>query len=144
MKTINMLPFAVVTFLALASCKKEKSTQICEQTIAGISGSYKLKSIEYKESPTATPVDFMAFLDPCEKDNILQLKNDGTWTYSDAGSVCSPPGDDNGTWILDGNVITSDAAVNGTIQSYDCKTLVCFTENVNVRGDRFTQTLIRQ
>lgn len=142
-----MTKWAMITFLSvvsLASCKKEKSAQSCERTTAGISGSYKLQSIEYKMTPTATPVDFMAFLDPCEKDDIIQLKNDGTWVYTDAGAVCTPPGADNGTWTLSGNVITSDGVVSGTIQSYDCKILVCYTENVTVPGDRFIQTLVKQ
>lgn len=137
-----LVPFLAVT--TFASCKKEESAQPCERTTAGISGSYKLRSIEYKMTPASAPVDFMAFLEPCEKDDIIQLKNDGTWIYTDAGAVCTPPGSDNGTWTLTGNVITSDGVVSGTIQSYDCKTLVCYTENVTVPGDRFIQTLVKQ
>lgn len=142
---IKKRAFLTVAVLAtLVSCKKEKAAQPCERTTAGISGSYKLKSIEYRMTPTATPVDFMAFLDPCEKDDIIQLKNDGTWIYTDAGSVCTPSNADNGTWSLSGDVITSDGLVSGTIQSYDCSTLVCYTENVTVPGDRYIQTLVKQ
>lgn len=142
-----MTKFAGATLLicmTMFSCKKEKSAQPCERTTAGISGSYKLQSLVYKMSATSAPVDFMAFLDPCQKDDIVQLKNDGTWTYTDAGAVCTPAGTDNGTWTLSGNIITSDGVVSGTIQSYDCKILVCYTENVTVPGDRYTQTLVRQ
>lgn len=144
MKTNVNLLLIVAAAMTLASCKKEKSAQTCQRTTTGISGSYKLQSLEYKMTPTATPVDFMAFLDPCEKDDIIQLKNDGTWMYTDAGSVCTPPGADNGTWTLSGNLITSDGVVSGTIQSYDCRILVVYTENVTVPGDRYTQTLVRQ
>jgi hypothetical protein len=143
MKMKKWAPFTWIALLALASCEKEKSAQPCERTTAGISGSYKLQSLEYKMTPTSAPVDFMAFLDPCEKDDIIQLRNDGTWIYTDAGTVCAPAGTGNGTWTLNGNIITSDAVVNGTIQSYDCKTLVCYTENVTVPGDRFIQTLVK-
>lgn len=136
--------FAFVAVVVLGSCKKEKSAQSCQQTTAGISGSYKLQSIEYKMTPTSTPVDFMTYLDPCEKDDVIQLKNDGTWTYTDAGAICTPAGTDSGIWTLSGNVITSDGVVSGKIQSYNCKILVCFTENVSVPGDRYTQTLVRQ
>lgn len=140
----KLLSTALLICMTMFSCKKEKDAQPCEQTTTGISGSYKLQSLEYKMTPTSTPVDFMAFMDPCEKDDIVQLKNDGTWIYTDAGSVCTPPGTDNGTWTLSGNVITSDGVVSGTIQSYDCRILVCYTDNVSVPGDRYIQTLVKQ
>lgn len=47
--------------------------------------------------------------DACEMDDNLQLKSDNTYTYTDAGTVCSPSGNDSGTWSVSGSTLTVDA-----------------------------------
>ena len=130
--------------LFLFSCQKETPPPTCTITMAGLSGTYKIGAIQYRLTASSAPVDYLALMDACEKDDLLQLKNDGTYIYTDAGMVCSPNGSSTGTWSLSGTVLTSDGLLAGTIEGYDCKTLVCFIDNVNVPGDRVTQTLVRQ
>lgn len=130
--------------ITLFACQKDPVQPTCTTSTAGIAGTYKLTASQYKMSAASAPVDYLPFMDACEKDDLLQLKNDGTYIYTDAGITCSPNGSDNGNWSVTGNTITSDGIISGTIQSYDCKTLVVYVENVNVPGDRFTQTLARQ
>lgn len=135
---------AVLCAAGLLACQKNPGEQTCITTTAGIAGTYKLSAVEYKRNAASAPIDYLPFMDACEKDDLLQLKNDGTYTYTDAGLTCSPNGSDNGSWSVTGNKITSDGIIGGTIQSYDCKTLVAYIENVTVPGDRITQTLVKQ
>ena len=57
--------------------------------------------------------------------------------------VCSPPGNDNGTWTVSGNTMTVDGEAT-TIQSFDCKTLILSNNDIQTSGDKLTITLIRQ
>ncbi|MBC9932812.1 lipocalin family protein [Chitinophaga qingshengii] len=147
MKTMTMkfTAAAMIASSLLFACKKEKSSPAtCEISVAGLSGSYKLTALQYRESTTAAPVDYLAYLEDCEKDDIMELKNDGTYTYHDAGTVCESSATDHGTWQVKGNTLTSDGKLQGTIASYDCKTLVYYVENALHTGDRLTYTMVKQ
>jgi hypothetical protein len=148
MKSVNIkwvLTTLVFGSTMLFSCKKDKPAEPdCSISLQNLSGSYKLTALQYKRSASATPVNYLDFMDDCEKDDVLVLKANGTYDYNDAGTVCSPSGTDNGTWSVNGNTINSDGTVNGTIASYDCKTLVYYAENVNLPGDKFTFTMVKQ
>jgi len=139
--TLMVMMFSSMVF----SCKKENnSTPECKVNMTTLAGSYKLAALQYKSSATATPVDYLAFMDACEKDNILILKTDGTYDSNDAGTVCNPSEAGNGTWHVEGNTLTSDGTLNGTIASYDCNTLIYYIENSIKEGDRLTFTLVKQ
>ncbi|PSL47361.1 lipocalin-like protein [Chitinophaga niastensis] len=147
MKTITMkwALIATVSSSMLFSCKKEKSnTPECSISITNLSGSYKLTALQYKSTVTAAPVDYLASMDACEKDDIITLKSNGTYDYNDAGTVCTPKKTDHGTWKLNGSTLTSDGTLNGTIASYDCKTLIYYVENSIVAGDKLTFTMVKQ
>ena len=147
MKTITMkwALIAITLGSMFFSCKKEKSsTSECAISMAGLSGSYKLTALHYKTSATAAPVDYLSYMDDCEKDDILILKNDGTYNVNDAGTVCTPSNVQNGTWLVKGNTLISDGKLNGTVASYDCKTLVYYTDNAIVARDRLTFTMVKQ
>lgn len=127
------------------SCKKEESSQpTCETTRAGLAGTYKLVSLQYKKNASAEPVEYMDFREPCEKDDLLTLKSDGTYQYNDAGTTCSPNGSDSGSWDVKNNLLSSDGDFNGNIKSYDCKTLVFYLDNAIQKGDQMTYTLVKQ
>ncbi len=129
----------------LFSCKKEKSEPAgCSISMTGLAGAYKLTALEYKASAAAKPVDYLAAMEACEKDDIITLKSDGTYQYSDQGTVCTPVKNDQGTWQVKGNTLTSDGTLNGTVASYDCKTMVYYVENSIVAGDRLTFTMVKQ
>lgn len=126
----------------LFSCKKEKNDAPgCPITMDNLSGDYKLTALQYKASSGAAPADYLTYMEDCEKDDILQLKNDGTYKKDDAGTVCDPEETASGTWQLHGNTLTSDGILNGTISSFDCKTMVYYIENAIKPGDRLTYTL---
>jgi hypothetical protein len=147
MKTITMkwALIAITSGSMLISCKKEKSsTSECSISLTGLSGSYKLTALQYKASANAPAVDYLAFMDDCEKDDILILKSDGTYNVNDVGTVCTPSNAQNGTWRVEGNTLTSDGELNGTVASYDCKTLVYYVDNSIVTGDRLTFTMTKQ
>ncbi len=139
---------ALVSGSILYSCKKEESkpnnNNSCEVNVANLAGNYKVTALQYKASANATPVDYLAPMEDCEKDDILTLKTDGTYIYTDAGIVCKPDGNQQGTWKLEGKTLTSDGILRGTVSSYDCKTLVYYVENSLATGDKFTFTLTRQ
>lgn len=144
--TITSAFVALAAAALLYSCKKEESTEPtgCGISMTGLSGSYKLTALQYKASATAAPVDYLATMEACEKDDILTLKSDGTYDYDDKGMVCSPSGTGHGTWQVKGNTLTSDGTLNGTLASYDCKTMVYYVENSVVEGDKLTFTMVKQ
>ncbi len=144
MKSKKLIGIALLFFTTIQSCKKEKSAAPCNRNVAGLTGKYKLSALEYKMTATSASTDYLPLMDACEKDDIIELKADGSWIYTDAGTICTPSGIGNGSWTVLGNVITSDGVVSGTIESYDCKKLILSTINVILPGDRFTQTLIKQ
>lgn len=150
MNTVKMKGAFAALVLAgtfIISCKKDPSptpAPDCSISMAGLSGAYKLISLQYKRNATAPVVNYLDFMDDCEKDDIVTLKSDGTYHYNDVGTVCNPNGSDNGTWSVTGNTITSDGTINGTVSSYDCKTLVYYAENVYLAGDRLTFTVVKQ
>lgn len=136
MKKIFLI--ATIGFLGLSSCNKDDDD--CEQNMASVSGTYKLTAMKYRPSGSTNEIDLYAFLDACEKDDLTVLNANGTYAYQDAGTVCNPNGSFNGTWTMSGNSITVDGE-SGTIQSFDCNTIVFYTEDA---GDRITFTYVRQ
>lgn len=132
--------------MIFTSCKKEdRKEEACTLTMKGLAGAYKLTSLQYKVTSTSAPQDFLVFMPACEKDDVVTLNANGSYTYKDAGTVCTPDGNWSGTWSLTGNVLDSDGdEIDGIVQSYDCKTLVFYTDGVLMAGDRLTFTLQKQ
>jgi hypothetical protein len=129
----------------LFSCKKEDSaTPPCSISMQNLSGSYKLTALKYKLTPATPEMDFFSLMDDCEKDDLLILNANGTYQFKDLGIACSPDGNENGTWKLDGTTVTSNGILEGTISSFDCKTLVFYNDNYNIPGDRAIITLVKQ
>jgi Lipocalin-like domain len=129
----------------LFSCKKEDSaTPPCSISMQNLSGSYKLTALKYKLTPATPEMDFFALMDDCEKDDLLILNANGTYQFKDLGIACSPDGNENGTWKLNGNTLISDGILEGNISSFDCKTLVFYNDNYNIPGDRAIVTLVKQ
>jgi len=135
----------IVSGTVFFACRKEKTNAPgCPITVANISGAYKLTALQYKASANAASQDYLAYMDDCEKDDIISLKSDGTYKEEDAGAFCSPPNTAEGTWQLHGNTLTSDGRLNGTVAGFDCKTLVYYIENALKQGDRLTYTMEKQ
>ncbi len=128
----------------MSKIAKKKSDETCSSTMAAIAGTYKLNAFTYKQTSTSPSQDYLLLKDPCELDDLLEFKANGNYTYSDLGTVCSPDGSDAGTWSVTGNTIISDGIVAGTIQSFDCHSLVVYTDNIFIPGDRITLTIVKQ
>lgn len=140
----TFLPFCLILLLA-ASCQKEaQDTVDCPQTVAAIAGTYKLTALKYKASASSAEQDYLLLKEACELDDIVLLNANGTYHYQDAGTSCSPDGTDAGTWSIAGNTIISDGIVSGTIQSFDCKSLIAYSSDVIIPGDRITLTIVKQ
>lgn len=143
--TLKRALLVIISGTVFFACKKEKATAPgCPVTKENISGAYKLTALQYKAGANTAPADYLALMDDCEKDNILKLKDDGTYTEDDAGTVCDPSETMQGTWQLHGNTLTSDGTLNGTIASFDCKTLVYYIDDALKPGDRLTYTMEKQ
>lgn len=126
------------------SCKKERDENACALTTNNLSGTYLVTSLKYKPTSTSPEQDYLLLMPACSKDNLLQLKSDGTYRYIDQGIVCTPEDSGNGTWNVTGNQLESDGSLNGTIASYDCKVLVYYLEDTFTDGDRLTFTITKQ
>ena len=144
---MKKLAVLLILSLIIFSCKKDKDKdeKKCTTDVASISGSYKFTAYTYKATPSSPEEDYfpIIFSEVCERDDILTLNSNGNYTLTDAGVVCSPSGDDSGTWSLSGNTINVDGDP-ATVESFDCKTLVIVNTDINVTGDKLKITLTRQ
>jgi lipocalin-like protein len=142
MKKLSLLLLVPALFFA---CKKEGHKNSCTTDVSSISGSYKITSYTYKASASAPEQDYfnIVFSDPCERDDLLTFNSNGNWVLKDAGVICSPSGDDNGSWTLSGNTLSIDGDPT-TVESFDCKSLVLVNTDVITTGDKTKITLTRQ
>lgn len=142
------LKLALATLLIsgiIFSCKKEKNNEgECKISMSSLSGTYKMISIKYKENSNAPGQDFLALMDDCFKDDLVTLSSAGTYNLEDAGTTCSPDNSNSGEWALHGNTLISDGVLNGTISSFDCKTLVYHLDDMYITGDSFIYELVKQ
>jgi Lipocalin-like domain len=145
---MKMNPFMLGLSLLLSllgACKKEnKAEDPCTTSQQGLAGTYRLTALKYKMSASSPEQDYLVFLDACERDDLITLNANGSYSYQDAGTSCTPSGNDSGTWTVTGNTISSDGMVNGTITSYDCRTLIYHVDNMLVSGDRYIFTMVKQ
>lgn len=129
----------------MTGCKKEKTTETpCTTSTAGLAGTYRLTGLTYQLNAAAPAQDYLQYLDACERDDLVTLQANGSYIYSDAGASCTPARNETGTWSVNGNTISSDGVVNGTISSYDCRTLVYHLDNFILPGDRYVFTMQKQ
>jgi hypothetical protein len=134
--------YAVAVLLILtgiAACKKDHdSTPI---TPANLAGTYGLKSLVW----TYGGQDYHVYdsLDPCEKDNLIQLNVDMSAKWIDAGIVCDPAENEDDTWYLSNDSLLFHSSIEGgKIKSFDGKTLVMTGEpEPGIVG---TTTLVKQ
>jgi len=138
-KIISLLLVAILFF----ACNKPEKD--CKTSVDSISGAYKITAYTYKQTPTSPEQDYypILFPDACERDDELNFNANGTYQKTDAGSVCTPPENDNGTWSLSANTITIDGDP-GPVESFDCKTLVISSTDFFVAGDKMKITLVKK
>ena len=137
-------PIVFILLLTLfAACKKKDKT--CKQDTAGISGSHRVTTVTYKASASSAEQDFynQLYPDPCDRDDLVILKTDGTYTFTDAGVQCVPTSDDTGTWSVSGSTVSIDGDPY-IIESFNCSNLVILATDFNVPGDQIKYTFTRQ
>lgn len=147
MKTtmLKLTLIALVSVSLFASCKKEEDKPTgCLINTANIAGSYKLGGMEYAAGGNVPPIDFMTFIDDCEKDDLLIFVNNGILRHEDKGTRCEESDNEEGTWKLEGNSLRLDGESVGAITSFDCKTMVYAVDNFLKQGDKMTITYIKQ
>lgn len=116
------------------SCKKNEDGEggnfSCPLTSTTILGTYKYSGYSIQETATSPVVDDFATWPVCEKDNLITLSADGTYSNVDVGTTCTtppePPETIMGTWSMNGTAFINDDEA-ATILSFDCKTIVIST-----------------
>jgi len=146
MKKFILPAFAFV--LALSSCKKDDPAS-CEQTVAGIAASYKVTKVEQITAGISQDIT-TTVLSTCQRNAVIQLKSDKTFTYTESGTGCTDSGA--GTWdVVSGKLTLTNTTGGGadidnaTINSWNCSTLVV-SEDVTAGGVTFSyrSTLTKQ
>jgi hypothetical protein len=140
----KIISLMLIEALFISSCKNDPDP-LCKTDVKSISGSYKITKAIYKVSPTSPEENYydMLFRDTCQRDNVYTFQTDGTYQFKDSGAACSPPGNRNGTWSINGNSMVVDSDTTG-IESFDCKTLVFFSSDIKTTGDKLILTAVKQ
>ena len=141
MKKLFIIASALL--VAFSSCKKDDPAPTCNLDNNGILGSYKITSILYKAN-TATPeVDIFALYDGCQKDDILTMLSNGTYTITEGATTCTPTNADSGTWSLSGSTLTLDGTDPGTVSNFSCSGFT-LTQTFAATGETTKITLVKQ
>ena len=141
MKTTTL--FAALLSVLFFSCEKDTdSNGNCAITTAAIAGSYKITAVTYKASTGATETDVFGDIPACQRDDIYTFKTDNTYNYTDAGTVCTPPGTTSGAWSVAGNEMQIDRQIVH-IASFDCNKLTV-QEGNTATGEMQTTVYTRQ
>lgn len=128
-----------IVVLAVAACKK-KDDNNTPATVENLSGTYSLQSLIW--SYGGVSINIYDSLEACQKDDLLKLNTDLTASYIDAGTACDPPGDESGTWALNGDSLyISSEGIGGKIKSFDGSTLVLTGTPAGETGVSATTTL---
>jgi hypothetical protein len=140
---MKKLIILLLPVLLILSCKKDKDPS-CKTDAASIAGPYKVTGVTYKPDASSPETDYynILFPDACDRDDILTFNINGTYLLKDAGVVCSPSNDDNGTWALSGTTMQIDGDPS-TVESFNCKTLVLSNTDIQT-GEKLKITLARQ
>jgi len=138
MRKISLVITVIVLFLVIDACKKSTSSSANAKTVQNLSGSYMITALT--ANIIGQNVNLFDSLAPCERDNIIQLNENLTASFIDAGTVCVPPSDSTGTWSLSQNSDTIYVAGSASyIKSWDGSTLV-LTNAETVSGFPVTAT----
>ncbi|MBX2925685.1 MAG: lipocalin family protein [Chitinophagaceae bacterium] len=147
MKKLFLLLF--IPFCIVAACKKSNDDPkpANAERKALLTGTWKLTAMTYSPpydyDQNGTPeTDAYAVMEPCQKDDLLTLRANGTWE-SDPGIPCDweDPDDFSGQWKLsdDGKTFT-EGDEEGTILQLD-EHIFKFQVSVSDDGVTYTVTI---
>src|ERR1700759_5149283 len=123
MRKIHLTVVAAAAFIFFISCKKSDNVSNAK-TVQNIAGSYNLTGLTW--TALGVTINVYDSLPPCEKDNILEFRSDGSAHEEDVKIMCVPPESDSvTTWSLSskGDSLYLDNSPY-LIKSWDGKTLV--------------------
>jgi hypothetical protein len=142
MRKILLCVSAAVMLLTACNKDEDEEPGPITPTVANLTGSYKITA------STANGVNVfdngntaMNFYEPCMRDDVYTLVGNGSYTLTDAGTQCNPPGDDTGTWSLTNATTLNIDGSDWTINSWNGKTLVV---SMSFQGATFQETYTRQ
>jgi hypothetical protein len=143
-RTVLFLVISGTAALIITGCSKKNDSVAV--SVKSLAGTYKLTA--YTASSSGITIDMMPNVEDCEKDNLLTLKADSTYSYKDAGTVCSIDASTDGQWTISGNYFISDGLTptdSATVKSYSGSSLV-LTTTMTDQGTTavLTQTLTKQ
>ncbi len=133
---------AFTIFCLFSGCKKDDAPEnICPLNDSNLVGSYLPQSIKYKETSASAEKEILTddtYYLPCQRDDLNIMNPNHTFTYTDAGVVCTPNGSGNGgNWSLSGTTITIGTQVS-TVTAFDCNSLTVLIPNYRKPGDEAT------
>lgn len=135
-----------VLFTGFTACQGDNndgqtSTVITKEKIAG---QYKITTITVK-SGTEPEEDLLAQMDACQRDNVVTFNLNSTYSNSDVGIVCNPPGGDDGIWDLPNSTTFSLDGIGMTIKSFAGGKLdLTYTDNSSTPSDVYHYIFTRQ
>ena len=94
-----------------------------------LAGTYRLVKVEQGGGGSFSDMTNLV-TEACQRDNTLTLNANGTYTYTDAGTACTPAENSSGNWEIDSNGKLNIGAVGPfilddlSITSFNCSTLV--------------------
>lgn len=122
----QIIALLLVTGLLFTACKKNSADddddKECELTVAAIAGKYKLVAAKLLQGSNEIDV-LRDIYEPCELDDINELKADKTFIYTDAGVSCVPNNSESGTWDVSGRSLRLNSGFSN-IESFNCTYLV--------------------
>jgi hypothetical protein len=116
-----LMGIIALSMLTVTACKKDdKEPANVTPTTANLSGSYKISKVTAMPSGSTTETDVTnSWLQACEKDDVITLASNGTYTVTDAGTTCSPSSADTGTWSLVNSTTINLDGSNYTINRFN-------------------------
>jgi hypothetical protein len=139
-KTILALSVLALVFTA---CKKDKKDEPVTPTKENLTGTYTRTAVTVSSGGfTVDAYNHDGGFEACDKDDTYKLNADLSYSIQDAGTVCSPSNDEDGTWSLSGTTLVL-GGVEGTIKSWNGKTLV-FELGGGAGSSSYTETYVKQ
>jgi hypothetical protein len=141
------LVILVAAFVLLAtSCKKDEEPPAVEINVQNLAGTYRISKIGVSVGGAAEEDVTRFLLEDCEKDDLLTLDPNLTYTFVDAGTTCDSSINVAGKWSLSGkDTMVFDDTTSFMIRRFDGTNLeLNHTDTVNNITANYTQYFIKQ
>ena len=110
---------ALALSMFLVSCKKDGTTSVTP-TKENLTGSYKLTAASFNGQEVLSND---MYFEACERDDVYRLNADMSYERQDAGTVCSPAGDESGSWEFTSSTAITIDGVPYKVDSFDGRSL---------------------